>query len=123
MKYVEIKEYARTLRRNSTPSERVLWESLRKRQLQGRKFLRQHPIIYERIKDEYFCFIPDFYCPSEKLAVEVDGGIHSCTEKKDQHRDQIINHMGIKIVRIKNEDLMNMNKVLQKISSQFLETK
>ncbi|XGB40657.1 MAG: DUF559 domain-containing protein [Cyanobacteria bacterium LVE1205-1] len=39
-----MQEVARQLRRESTPSEAILWEALRNRKLEGRKFRRQHPI-------------------------------------------------------------------------------
>jgi very-short-patch-repair endonuclease len=47
MKWVEIKEIATKLRNNPTPSEILLWSVIRNKQLIGRKFLRQHPIIYD----------------------------------------------------------------------------
>jgi putative DNA methylase len=40
----KMQEVARQLRRESTPSEAILWEALRNRKLEGRKFRRQHPI-------------------------------------------------------------------------------
>ena len=82
MKYGEIKEYARQMRRNPTPSESLVWTYLRKRQLQGRKFLRQHPLLYEFSKKEYFFFIPDFYCYQDRLIIEIDGPIHDYQLKK-----------------------------------------
>ncbi|MDK2979529.1 MAG: hypothetical protein PWP52_2243, partial [Bacteroidales bacterium] len=49
MTYPEIKELTRRLRNNPAPSEQILWRYLRKKQLDGRKFLRQHAIIYESV--------------------------------------------------------------------------
>jgi len=40
-------ELARTLRKNSTPAEKLLWSKLRNRKLLGFKFLRQHVIYYD----------------------------------------------------------------------------
>ncbi|HEY9766381.1 MAG TPA: DUF559 domain-containing protein, partial [Chroococcales cyanobacterium] len=60
-------ERAREFRKEPTPSESLLWEALRKGRLDGRRFRQQQPIGH---------FIVDFYCPSEKLVVEVDGPIH-----------------------------------------------
>jgi len=59
---------ARYLRKNATPSERILWRHLRNRTLSGHKFRRQHPI------DRY---VLDFYCPEARLAIELDGGQHA----------------------------------------------
>ena len=50
-----------------TPAEAALWKRLQKRQLEGRRFRRQHSVGP---------FILDFYCPEEKLAVELDGAVH-----------------------------------------------
>ncbi len=115
MKYPDIKARATELRKNQTPSEKLLWQNLRKHKLNGKKFLRQHPIIYESNKNEHFFFIPDFYCAQAKLAVELDGIIHERTIERDTHRDAILNSMGIRIVRINNEELMDMDSVLKKI--------
>lgn len=45
----------------------MLWKALQKSQLDGRKFWRQHSIEN---------YIVDFYCPNEKLVVELDGQVH-----------------------------------------------
>ena len=60
-------EVKRRLRLEMTPAERVLWEKLRARQFLGLKFRRQHGIGR---------FVADFFCPSRKLVIEVDGEIH-----------------------------------------------
>ena len=120
MKYPEIKKIADDLRRNQTPSEKILWEKLRKQQLKGRKFLRQHVIIYESFKNNYYFFVPDFYCAREKLIIEVDGKIHDINKKKDKRRDQILVSKGLRILRIKNEELKDIDKVLERISSLFI---
>lgn len=62
-----LKDFRKELRNNSTKAESRLWKVLRKRQLEGRKFRRQHSIGN---------YIVDFYCPEEKLIVELDGAIH-----------------------------------------------
>ncbi|RPH33816.1 MAG: endonuclease domain-containing protein [Bacteroidales bacterium] len=115
MKYSEIKARASELRKNQTPSEKLLWQNLRKHKLIGKKFLRQHPIVYESRGNEHFFFVPDFYCAQVKLAVELDGKIHEKTIERDTHRDSILNSMGIRIVRINNEELMDMDSVLKRI--------
>ena len=115
MKYPEIKARATELRKNPTSAEKLLWLNLRKQKLIGKKFLRQHPIIYESRNNEHFFFIPDFYCASAKLAVELDGKIHDKTVDKDINRDTILNSMGIRVLRIKNEDLKDLDTVIEKI--------
>ena len=56
----------RRLRNAATPAERALWLMLKGRQLGGRKFRRQHSIGP---------YIVDFYCPGERLIVELDGAV------------------------------------------------
>jgi very-short-patch-repair endonuclease len=58
-----------------TKAEKILWESLRNRRLNGFKFRRQHPVAD---------FIADFFCLECSLAIEVDGGYHN-TEEQAQH--------------------------------------
>jgi very-short-patch-repair endonuclease len=122
MKWSEIKEIATRLRNNPTPSEGVLWEILRNRQLMRRKFLRQHPLIYDtdRNANEFFFFIPDFYCASEKLIIELDGPIHDFQKEKDYHREQILTSNNLRVLRIRNEELDNIEQVKKKITDKFV---
>jgi very-short-patch-repair endonuclease len=102
-------EYAKALRKRMTPAEIILWENLRNRKLANTKFRRQHPI--ER-------FIVDFYCSEKKLVIELDGGIHDNPDQKeyDIGRSAEIEKYDIKIIRFKNEDIIdNLEKTLKKI--------
>jgi very-short-patch-repair endonuclease len=119
LKYSEIKSIVHKLRCNLTPSEKILWQNLRERKLLGRKFIHQSAIIYENNKDEYFFYVPDFYCREEKLAVELDGKIHKNQIERDQHRDEILNAYGIKVLRFKNEELYDVISVLNRIKAEF----
>ncbi|NLX11968.1 MAG: endonuclease domain-containing protein [Chloroflexi bacterium] len=82
---------ARLLRNQPTPSEDRLWQAIRKAQLDGRKFRRQMPIGP---------FVVDFYCPSERLIVEVDGPIHDCQHEADQQRQTMLEALGLRFVRV-----------------------
>ena len=119
MKYAEIKEITRKLRNNPTTEEQILWRYLRRKQLNGKKFLRQHAIIYESVGNEHFFYVPDFYCEKERLAVELDGRIHDFSKRRDNKRDTILGDLGIKVLRIKNEELQNIEDVLIKIRNKF----
>jgi very-short-patch-repair endonuclease len=110
----KIRLQAREFRRNQTPSEAVLWEILRNRKLAGKKFYRQHSIIHYYYKRPYY-FIADFYCDESKLVVEIDGKIHDNQEEYDTQRTLILKELGIKVVRIKNEELMDIQTVINKI--------
>ena len=119
MRYEQIKQTTRRLRHEATPEEKKLWKFLRRKQLKGRKFLRQHAIVYESIGNEHFFYVPDFYCFKENLAIELDGKIHEFNKKRDERRDEILQNMGIKILRIKNEEVIEIENVLQKIIATF----
>jgi len=88
------------LRGKSTEAENILWEHLRNKKLSGLKFKRQYSIDH---------FVVDFYCPKLKLAVELDGKIHLKKEVKnhDENRDGYLSEFGIKILRIRNEVILN----------------
>lgn len=119
MTYPEIKKLASKLRKSQTPEEKLLWANLRGRKLMGRKFLRQHPIIYESNKNEHFFYIPDFYCAEEKLVVELDGEIHDFRKSQDERRDLILESRQLRVLRIKNEEIIDITKVLARIKSLF----
>jgi very-short-patch-repair endonuclease len=105
---------ARELRKNQTESEQILWEHLRKRRLQGYRFVRQKPFIYKQQSQKCF-FIADFYCPEKKFVIELDGKVHEYQQYYDYQRDQVLKELGLKTLRIKNEELKNIEQVKQKI--------
>jgi len=115
MKYSEIRFLSRKLRKNQTTAEKLLWEKLRYRQLEGFKFLRQHPILYDRKGNDLNFFITDFYCPKAKLAIEIDGGIHNEKWEQDLWREEILNGMRIRVLRFRNEDLHDLDLVIEEI--------
>lgn len=119
MKYLQIKEITKKLRHKATPAERRLWKHLRRKQLGGRKFLRQHAIIYDSSGDKHFFYVPDFFCFKENLAIELDGKNHQFSKAKDNRRDEILRDMGIKVLRFKNEDLIDIENVLERIKIEF----
>lgn len=114
MNYAEIKKIATRLRNNPTPSEKILWEELRRRNFKY-KFLRQHPVIYESNKNEHFCYIPDFYCAKKKLVIELDGKIHEFQKDYDENRTAVLNAKELHVLRFKNEELYEISKVIGKI--------
>jgi len=110
-----ITELCRELRKNPTPSEKKLWNILRKRQLKGFRFLRQKPIIYKQINGKAFFFIADFYCAERKLIIELDGEIHRKQKAYDQKRDRILERLGYTVLRINNSELADMEMVRKRI--------
>ena len=106
---------ARKLRGNMTLEEKLLWQKLRGRKFFKLKFLRQHPIVYDVINNKPLFFVPDFYCASKKVIIEVDGKIHDFQKDYDERREEILTNMGLRVMRIKNEEIRNINKVLKNI--------
>ncbi|WP_405384495.1 leucine--tRNA ligase [Maribacter sp. LLG6340-A2] len=101
-------ERAKEMRNNPTAAESVLWESLKSKKL-GFKFRQQH-----LIGD----FIVDFVCLSKKLIVEVDGEIHETQKEADLNRTQVLNSLGYKVIRFKNEKVIgDINAVLEEIET------
>jgi len=100
-----------------TESEKLLWKELRGRRHLGYKFLRQHPILYGGTLIRYNYFIADFYCSEKKAVIELDGPVHEKSKEYDQFRDSELEELGLHILRIKNEELQDMSKVLQKITN------
>lgn len=97
----------------------MLWNSVRNRQLDMKKFLRQHPLFYDSTGKESF-FVADFYCHEEKLIIELDGVYHKYRLTEDQNRTQILNSLGLKVIRFNNEEVINnLPDVLRKISDRF----
>jgi very-short-patch-repair endonuclease len=107
-------EKARSLRKNMTASELLLWNKLRKNQL-GVRFKSQHPI------DVY---IADFYCHAVKLVVEVDGESHKNKKEYDEDRTAELENFGITVIRFTNTEILNeMDRVLSVINDKILSLK
>jgi len=108
-----LKEKRKALRKNLTPAEATLWTALKNSQLQNRKFIRQHSIEH---------YIADFYCPTEKLIVELDGQVHfdSAAAEYDAQRTKRLNELGFTVVRFENKLVFqDMPSVLNHIVSHF----
>ncbi len=108
--------FARDLRKNQTPAEVKMWEKLRNRKLRGFKFLRQHPILVNQYDGKNSFYIAYFYCSEKKLVVEIDGLIHSLQIDCDKARDIIMNELGLRVLRITNDEVeKSVYEVLNKI--------
>ncbi len=106
---------ARDLRQKATKAENILWKAVRNRKINNCKFNRQFPIYFE-YEDQKRFFIADFYCHEKRLIIEVDGGIHEQQKNCDLLRTEIINNLGIKVIRFRNENVMNnLNSVIAEL--------
>ncbi len=88
--------FRKKLRKDLTPAEAKRWTLLNGSQLDGRKFRRQHSVGR---------YILDFYCPSEHLAIELDGAVHDndAAQAHDLDRRKFLEQMGIKVLRFENK--------------------
>ena len=89
---------ARELRHRPTPAERHAWTLLRNRGILGLKFRRQHVL---------HGFIVDFYCASERVAIELEGSPHDEAAQQiyDRARIEFLTAAGYRIIRIRNKDV------------------
>jgi very-short-patch-repair endonuclease len=112
-----------SLRNRSTSAEAALWEILKSKKLDGKKFRRQYSIG---------SYIVDFCCPSEKLIIELDGDPHGEYHiiQKDENRDKYLKSLGFNVLRFENrfvfqepEYLKNeIRKVTDKMDEPIRET-
>jgi very-short-patch-repair endonuclease len=110
-----VKELCRDLRKRSTRGEQVFWNEVRNREILGKKFLRQYLIFFKYMNQKKF-FIADFYCYECRLVVEIDGKSHEYQKEYDELRTYIINNLGIRVLRFKNEEIeTDINKVLRRL--------
>jgi very-short-patch-repair endonuclease len=89
---------ARSMRRQPTRAENILWQILRNRNLDGYKFKRQTPI------DQY---IVDFSCNEIKLIIELDGDVHAGREQEDELRTLALQNQDYKVIRFTNDDVFH----------------
>ena len=109
------KEYRRLLRRTETPTEQMLWKKLRSKQMDGYRFRQQHG---------FGPYVLDFYCPSLRLCIELDGEIHNYekVKQKDEERSLFLKENRITVLRFRNEEVEhNIDNVLDRIRN-FINT-
>jgi very-short-patch-repair endonuclease len=107
----------KTLRHGLTSAEANLWISLKNGKLRGRKFRRQHSIEN---------YILDFYCPSEKPAIELDGEghFHESRQISDSERTLFLRTLGIRVLRFENKLIFDdLEWVLTVIENNFSSNK
>ena len=109
----ELESRRKELRNNSTYAEVFFWQQIKKGQLEGRKFRRQTSIG---------SYIVDFYCPEEKIVVELDGEVHFNEEarKYDKERTEYLESIGLRVIRFENQDVLkNTEYVMNTIKKLF----
>ena len=92
----EQKDLRKSLRRNMTPAEAIMWRALRGRGAGGYKFRRQQGIGP---------YVLDFYCPELRLCIELDGSSHDYKYEYDEQRTTFLDKQGIRVIRFRNEQV------------------
>ena len=103
---------AKSLRRQMTDAEKLIWRHLRGRRFERIKFKRQVPIGK---------YIADFAALDLKLIIEIDGGQHAVNEAADRQRTTHLEASGFRVVRFWNHDVLGniqgvMEALLQEIN-------
>jgi len=90
-----LKSFRSILRKRGTSAEAALWNLLKSKSLEGRKFRRQYSIGN---------YIVDFCCVSDKVIIELDGNPHGEYHRiqKDEARDKYIESLGFTVLRFEN---------------------
>ncbi len=88
---------ARSLRKDATFPERILWSRLRAGRLAGLKFRRQVALGP---------YIVDFYCPAAALIIELDGRSHDGRQSEDRERTKFLEQLGLRVIRYFNDDVI-----------------
>ena len=111
--------YAQELRKDMTPEERHLWYD----------FLAKLPIV---VKRQYVVgnYILDFFVPSKKIAIELDGSQHYEPEARaaDALRDAELMRYGVRVLRYTNIDVKKRfegvaSDILKNIGLEFSDLK
>lgn len=95
-------KFASNLRSNPTPSELVIWNFLKSKP-EGIEFWSQYVLLG---------YIVDFYCPSAKTAIEIDGAVHDSQKYYDAKRDQHIGMADVAVLRIKNSEVKENKEIV-----------
>jgi len=109
----KLKGLRKSLRKRLTPAEATLWNYLKNNQLNGRKFRRQQSVG---------SYILDFYCPEEKLCIELDGEIHNNSNRSlhDIEKYEWLKSQGIQVIRFENKYVFESTEsVLNEIKACF----
>ncbi len=110
----ELKLRRRDLRASLSPAEALLWQHLQRSRLEGRKFRRQHSVGP---------YVLDFYCPSERLAIELDEAAandHDLAARRDVLRTTFLATTGVRVIRFEDQAVVrNPEGVLASITRCF----
>ena len=96
-------------------AEVILWSKLKGKQMDGYKFRRQCSVG---------SYVLDFYCPSRKIAIELDGDSHFSRDaaRRDVERQRWVEGFGVHFLRFTNDEVRkNLDDVLTAIEQALAE--
>jgi very-short-patch-repair endonuclease len=94
----DLKLLARRLRKNSTLSEVLLWNEIKRKRVHGYEFHRQVPLLD---------YIVDFYCHELRLIIEIDGSSHDDpdVQANDEIRQSTLEEYNLRFLRYDDLDV------------------
>jgi len=100
-----LRKLARMLRKAGNLSEVLLWLELKSKKFHGLDFFRQ------KIVGNY---IVDFFCATKRAVIEIDGQSHNEKVEYDKARDEFMESLGLKVIRVSDTDVKrNLDGVLR----------
>ena len=109
----QIRRRSRSIRRDLTQAEEMLWERLQDRQMEGIKVKYQHPIGP---------FMADFCCSRRSLMIDIDGDEHDLEPEREKSRLELLEAYGYRVVRFhQNQVLGDLEGVVEAIQEACLE--
>lgn len=111
-KFILDNKLQRVLRKNMTEAEQLLWRHLRRGQMGGSKFRRQHP---------FGDYILDFVCLESRLVIEVDGGHHAERHEQDNFRTVTLEAAGFRVLRFWNHEILGGLAAVKEVIWQALQ--
>jgi very-short-patch-repair endonuclease len=105
------------MRHNPTPAEARMWEILK------RQIMPKFPNHIFRRQYVQYGYILDFYCPTLRLAIEVDGGIHNDQKGYDRIRERHLSRHRIDVRRVRNTDVFNNSESVAMELCQIIQDK
>ena len=88
---------ARQIRQELTFPEQLLWKRLRDGRCLGLKFRRQHPVGP---------YVVDYFCPSARVVIELDGRSHEGRGPEDHKRQRYLVRQGLTVLRFTNNQVL-----------------
>ena len=97
------------LRASATPAEKLLWQYIKEKQIDNYRFRRQHGVGP---------YILDFYCPSLRLGIELDGNVHDdvIVQEHDLEREKYLKEIArIHVLRFENEEVTSNTEAVVEV--------